>query len=161
MTPFDVGLNALDGSPLDPSALAGRAVLVVNVATKCGLTPQFEALERLQQRFGDRGFTVLAVPCNQFAGQEPGTPDEIAQTCTTRYGTSFPITEKVDVNGRRRHPLYRTLADTPDADGHAGEIDWNFEKFLVAPSGEVRGRFRPRTDPESDEIVGAIEEVLS
>ena len=157
MSLFDVSINALDGTLLDTSSLQGRAVLVVNVASRCGLTPQFEGLERLQQRFGDRDFTVLGVPCNQFAGQEPLMPDEIAEFCSATYGMTFPMTEKVDVNGRRRHPLYQSLVEATDADGNAGEVEWNFEKFLVAPSGDVVARFRPRTDPEADEVIAAIE----
>jgi glutathione peroxidase len=160
MTIFE-GLTALDGEPLDASRLDGRAVLVVNVASRCGLTPQYTALEALQRRFGDAGFSVLGVPCNQFSGQEPGTPEEIASFCATTYGTSFPMTEKLDVNGRRRHALYRTLTETPDADGRAGEVEWNFEKFLVARSGEVVARFRPPVEPDDPRIVNAIERALT
>jgi glutathione peroxidase len=138
----------------------GTATLVVNVASRCGLTPQYTGLERLQQRFADRGFTVLGVPCNQFAGQEPGSSEQIAEFCSTTYGVSFPLTEKVDVNGAGRHPLYEQLVDSPDAQGYTGDIRWNFEKFLIAPSGEVVARFDPRTEPESDEVVNAIEAVL-
>src|SRR4051794_7231697 len=117
-------LGALDGGPIDPGLLEGRAVLVVNVASRCGLTPQFSALERLQKRFHDQGFTVLGVPCNQFAGQEPGTADELRAFCSITYGTSFPMTHKLDVNGHRRHPLYEWLVQTPDAAGVAGEVEW-------------------------------------
>jgi glutathione peroxidase len=161
MSLFDVSINALDGTPLDTSSLQGRAVLVVNVASRCGLTPQYEGLERLQQRFADREFTVLGVPCNQFAGQEPLMPDEIAEFCSASYGTTFPMTEKVDVNGRRRHPLYQPLVEATDGEGKAGEVEWNFEKFLVAPSGDVVARFRPRTDPEADEVIAAIEGLVA
>ena len=153
-------LNQLDGQPLDGEQLAGKAVLVVNVASKCGLTPQYEGLERLQRSYGDRGFTVLGVPCNQFAGQEPGSPDEINEFCRTTYGTTFPITAKLDVNGRRRHSLYERLSAVPDAAGQAGEIEWNFEKFLVAPSGEVLARFRPPVTPEDEQLVAEIERAL-
>ncbi len=138
----------------------GTATLVVNVASRCGLTPQYEGLERLQKRFAGRGFTVLGVPCNQFAGQEPGSSEEIAQFCSATYGVSFPLTEKVDVNGPGRHPLYAELIDVPDAQGYTGDIRWNFEKFLIAPSGEVAARFDPRTEPESAEVLAAIEAVL-
>jgi glutathione peroxidase len=155
----DAPLSALDGSPLP--ALGGRAVLVVNVASRCGLTPQYTGLEELQERFGDRGFTVLGVPCNQFGGQEPGTADEIATFCATSYGVSFPLTEKVDVNGPGRHPLYAELTATPDDDGAAGDVQWNFEKFLVAADGTVLRRFRPRTEPTSDAVVGAVEAALA
>ncbi|MST33355.1 glutathione peroxidase [Acidimicrobiaceae bacterium USS-CC1] len=157
---YDASIAALDGSPLDLGRFRGRAVLVVNVASRCGLTPQYEGLERLQGRFGDRGFSVLGVPCNQFAGQEPGSAEEIAAFCSTTYGVTFPMTEKVEVNGPGRHPLYAELTAVPDATGEAGDITWNFEKFLVAPDGAVVGRFRPQVEPESDEVVAAIEEVL-
>jgi glutathione peroxidase len=154
-------LTSLGGDPLNLELVDGKVVLVVNVASKCGLTPQYEGLERLQRRFADAGFTVLGVPCNQFAGQEPGTPEEIQHFCSATYGASFPMTEKLEVNGRRRHPLYRVLAETPDADGAAGEIEWNFEKFLVSPEGEVLARFRPPVEPEDDRVVTAIETALS
>lgn len=153
------GIDALDGGALDFARLEG-VVLVVNVASRCGLTPQYEGLERLQRRFADRGFTVLGVPCNQFAGQEPGGAEEIQEFCSTTYGTSFPLTEKLEVNGRRRHPLFAWLTATPDADGRSGEVEWNFEKFLVAPGGNVLARFRPPTEPEADVVVGAIEAAL-
>lgn len=153
-------LPGLKGGTLPAADFAGRAVLVVNVASRCGLTPQYEGLERLQRRYGDRGFTVLGVPCAQFAGQEPLANDEIATFCSATYGTTFPMTEKLDVNGRRRHPLYARLTDQPDADGVAGEVDWNFEKFLVDPAGAVTARFRPTVDPESDAVVAAIEAAL-
>jgi glutathione peroxidase len=134
---------------------------VVNVASRCGLTPQYAGLERLQGRYREAGFSVLGVPCNQFASQEPESEDKIASFCSTTYGTTFPISEKVDVNGRHRHPLYEKLVDTADGDGRAGDVDWNFEKFLVSPGGEVIARFRPAVDPESDKVTGAIELVLS
>ena len=153
-------LEALDGGPLDTALLEGRAVLVVNVASRCGMTPQFAALERLQKRFADQGFTVLGVPCNQFAGQEPGTAQQLQAFCSSTYGTTFPMTEKVDVNGRRRHPLYQWLVQTPDAAGAAGEVEWNFEKFLLSATGEVVARFRPPVDPEADEVIDAIERAL-
>jgi glutathione peroxidase len=156
---FD-GLDALSGGTLDTSALDGKAVLVVNVASRCGLTPQYEGLEALQKNFGERGLTVLGVPCNQFAGQEPGSAEEIQEFCSATYGTTFPMTEKLDVNGTKRHPLFDWLTATADADGRAGDVEWNFEKFLVGPSGEVRGRFRPTVAPDSEELVGAIEALL-
>lgn len=157
MSIYDNDIARLDGAPLDLKDFSDREVLVVNVASKCGLTPQYTGLEKLQQRFGDRGFTVLGVPCNQFAGQEPGTAEEIQTFCSTTYGVSFPITEKVDVNGQGRHPLYQELTATPDEKGEAGDVTWNFEKFLVAPGGKVVARFRPQVDPEADEVVEAIE----
>jgi glutathione peroxidase len=153
-------LTGINGDPIDPSAVEGKAVLVVNVASKCGLTPQYEGLERLQQRYGSEAFTVLGIPCNQFAGQEPGTPEEISQFCSATYGATFPMTEKVDVNGHHRHPLYDWLTTSPDADGEAGEVQWNFEKFLVSPAGEVVARFRPQVDPEDEQVTSAIESVL-
>ncbi|MFI0739363.1 glutathione peroxidase [Streptomyces sp. NPDC021100] len=126
----DVEIDALAGGPADLAQYRGKAVLVVNVASRCGLTPQYAALEKLQQRYADRGFTVLGVPCNQFMGQEPGSADEIATFCSATYGVTFPLTEKTDVNGEQRHPLYAGLVDTPDAEGHTGDIRWNFEGFL-------------------------------
>jgi glutathione peroxidase len=154
------GLTQLDGTPLDPATLAGRTVLVVNVASRCGLTPQYEGLERLHARFAGRGFTVLGVPCNQFGGQEPGTAEEIQTFCSTTYGTTFPMTSKLEVNGEGRHALYARLASTPDAEGEAGDVQWNFEKFLVSADGEVVERFRPRTEPEDERVVSAIESQL-
>ncbi|WP_214368595.1 glutathione peroxidase [Pseudonocardia sp. H11422] len=152
--------RALDGGALDPAVLAGRAVLVVNVASRCGYTPQYAGLQRLHERFADRGLTVLGVPCNQFAEEEPGAPAEIAEFCTTTYGVTFPLTEKIEVNGKRRHPLYAKLVRARDDDGEAGDVAWNFEKFLIAPDGAVVRRFRPGVEPEGWEIVEAIEAVL-
>jgi glutathione peroxidase len=156
---FD-GLDALEGGALDRSRLDGRTVLVVNVASRCGLTPQYEGLENLQKRYGDRGFTVLGAPCNQFAEQEPGSAEEILEFCSATYGTTFPMTEKLDVNGDDRHPLFIALTESADAEGEAGDVQWNFEKFLIGPSGEVSARFRPTVTPESDEVVAAIEALL-
>ena len=151
-------LTALDGEALPDTD--GKTVLVVNVASKRGLTPQYEGLERLQNRFGGDSFTVLGVPCNQFMGQEPGTPAEIAEFCSSTYGVSFPLTEKIDVNGDDRHRLYSELTAVADAAGDAGDVQWNFEKFLVGADGSVT-RFRPTVDPEADEIVAAIESKVS
>ena len=151
-------LTALDGSALPDTD--GQTVLVVNVASKCGLTPQYEGLERLQKRFGSDSFTVLGVPCNQFMGQEPGTPEEIAEFCSATYGVTFPLTEKIDVNGDARHRLYTELTAVADATGDAGDVQWNFEKFLVCAYGSVT-RFRPTVDPEADEIIAAIESTIS
>jgi glutathione peroxidase len=153
-------LHTLAGEPLDTSELDGRAVLVVNVASRCGLTPQYTGLEHLQERFGERGLTVLGVPCNQFGEQEPGSAEEIETFCSTTYGVSFPMTEKLDVNGPGRHPLYSTLSETTDAAGEAGDIQWNFEKFLVSADGRPVARFRPTVEPESDELIAAIESEL-
>jgi glutathione peroxidase len=157
---LDVPGTALDGTPLDTAALRGRAVLVVNVASRCGLTPQYAALEELQRRYADRGFTVLGVPCNQFGGQEPGTAAEIATFCSATYGVTFPMTEKIQVNGPGRHPLYARLTAVPDADGAAGDVQWNFEKFLLAPDGAVVARFRPGVVPDAPEVVAAVEAAL-
>ena len=151
-------LTALDGTTLPDTD--GKTVLVVNVASKCGLTPQYEGLERLQQRFGGDSFTVLGVPCNQFMGQEPGTAEEIQTFCSTTYGVSFPLTEKIEVNGEARHRLYNELTAVDDAAGEAGDVQWNFEKFLVGADGSVT-RFRPTVDPEADEIIAAIESKVS
>jgi glutathione peroxidase len=157
MSIYDISIESLDGSPFDLSGFEGREVLVVNVASKCGLTPQYTGLEDLQKRFADKGFSVLGVPCNQFGGQEPGSAEEIQTFCSTTYGVTFPMTEKVDVNGAKRHPLYRVLTEFPDARGDTGDIQWNFEKFIISPAGEVVARFRPPVDPGSDEVVEAIE----
>jgi glutathione peroxidase len=160
MSIYDVAINKLDGTPVDLHDYDDRAVLVVNVASQCGLTPQYTGLEQIHEQFAARGFTVLGVPCNQFGGQEPGTAEEIATFCSTNFGVTFPVTEKVDVNGQGRHPLYQQLVDVPDADGHTGDIRWNFEKFLVAPGGEVVARFNPMAEPASDEVVNAVENAL-
>lgn len=156
----DISMSALDGSPLELSQFAGKATLIVNVASRCGLTPQYTGLEELHERFRDRGFSVLGVPCNQFGAQEPGTPQEISEFCSTTYGVTFPMTEKVDVNGLQRHPLYQELTTKEDAEGEAGDVKWNFEKFLISPDGAVVARFRPLVTPDSDELVSAIEQVL-
>jgi len=160
MSVFEVEIQSLRGGSANLAQYQGKAVLVVNVASKCGLTPQYEGLERLQSRYAEQGFTVLGVPCNQFMGQEPGSHEEIAEFCSTTYGVTFPLTEKVEVNGEGRHPLFGALVDTPDAGGHTGDIRWNFEKFLVAPDGTVAARFDPRTEPEAAEVIAAIEKAL-
>lgn len=160
MSIYDVDIESLQGGPADLGKYRGKAVLVVNVASKCGLTPQYEGLQRLQETYADRGFTVLGVPCNQFMGQEPGSPEEIAQFCSATYGVDFPMTEKVEVNGENRHPLYAGLVDAPDASGYTGDIRWNFEKFLLGPEGGVVARFDPRTGPEAAEVTDAIERAL-
>ncbi|QNP62093.1 glutathione peroxidase [Streptomyces genisteinicus] len=160
MSLFDIPLRTLDGTPTTLAEHRGKAVLVVNVASRCGLTPQYEGLERLQKTYGDKGFTVVGVPCNQFMGQEPGTSEEIAEFCSATYGVTFPLLEKTDVNGADRHPLYAELTRTADAGGEAGDVQWNFEKFLISPQGEVT-RFRPRTEPEAPEVVSAVEALLA
>ena len=160
MAIYDIPLRTLDGEPASLGEYAGKTLLLVNVASKCGLTPQYEGLERLQKKYEDKGFTVLGFPCNQFMGQEPGSAEEIQEFCSTTYGVTFPLFEKVEVNGENRHPVYAELTAVADAAGEAGDIQWNFEKFLVAGDGSVVGRFRPRTEPESEEIVSAIESQL-
>ena len=157
---LDIELNTLDGTSTSLRELADGAVLVVNVASKCGLTPQYSALEKLAQDYRDRGLTVIGVPCNQFMGQEPGTAEEIQTFCSTTYGVTFPLLAKTDVNGADRHPLYAELTQTPDGSGEAGDVQWNFEKFLLAPGGQVVNRFRPRTEPDAPEVISAIEAVL-
>ena len=160
MSIYDHPVKALGGGDADLHDHEGKVALVVNVASKCGLTPQYEGLERLQKTYGDKGFTVLGFPCNQFLGQEPGTSEEIATFCSTTYGVTFPLLAKTDVNGAERHPLYAELTRTADAGGEAGDVQWNFEKFLLAPGGKVVNRFRPRTEPDAPEVVAAIEAVL-
>jgi glutathione peroxidase len=160
MSVYDVPLTTLTGDPATLAEHKGKLLLLVNVASKCGLTPQYEGLERLQKRYGDKGFSVLGFPSNQFGGQEPGTNEEIAEFCSATYGVTFPMYDKIDVNGPDRHPLYRELTQVPDAGGEAGDVQWNFEKFLVAPDGEIVARVRPRTAPESDEVVSLIESHL-
>ncbi|MGJ5755181.1 glutathione peroxidase [Streptomyces puniciscabiei] len=157
---LNVEIGALQGGPANLAQYAGQAILVVNVASKCGLTPQYTGLEKLQERYAARGFTVLGVPCNQFLGQEPGTAEEIAEFCSATYGVTFPLTEKVEVNGEGRHPLYERLVGFADAEGHSGDIRWNFEKFLIGRDGTVVARFSPQTEPESDAVVAAIEAQL-
>jgi glutathione peroxidase len=158
---YDLQLLGLDGRVFDLAEFSGRAALVVNVASRCGLTPQYEALQRLHERFEPRGFSVIGVPCNQFGEQEPGGPEEIATFCSEEYAVTFPLTAKLDVNGPDRHPLYQELTSTPDADGRSGDVQWNFEKFLVSPAGRVVRRFRPVTEPEAPEVLAAIEAALT
>lgn len=153
-----IPVRALDGSAFSLDDVAGPA-LIVNVASRCGLTPQYTALEGLAQKYD--GLTVIGVPCNQFMGQEPGSAEEIAEFCSVTYGVSFPLLEKTDVNGADRHPLYAALTQASDASGEAGDIQWNFEKFLVNGAGDVAARFRPRTEPDAPEVIAAIEAVLA
>ncbi|HEX4091353.1 MAG TPA: glutathione peroxidase [Trebonia sp.] len=160
MTLYDIPVKTLSGQDSSLGALAGKTLLVVNVASKCGLTPQYSALEALHARLADRGFSVVGFPGNQFMGQEPGTAEEIEQFCSTTYGVTFPMFEKIEVNGEGRHPIYDELTSLPDADGAAGDVQWNFEKFLVGPDGAVLARFRPRTVPDDPAVLAAIEEHL-
>lgn len=152
----DIPFVAADGSTHTLAEHAGDVVLVVNVASKCGLTPQYEQLENLQKQYGDRGFTVLGFPCNQFLGQEPGSIDEILEYCSMTWGVTFPVFDKVKVNGPGQAPLYKALKKAEDAEGVKGPILWNFEKFIVTPAGDVH-RFRPKTLPDAPEVVAVIE----
>ena len=160
MSVFDTPINSLTGGPADLAQYRGRALLVVNVASRCGLTPQYAGLQALQDEYADRGLVVLGVPCNQFAGQEPGSAAEISEFCQVNYGVTFPLTEKVAVNGPDRHPLYAVLVDTPDADGHTGDVRWNFEKFLIAPDGTVAARFAPTVTPDDPTLRATVEKTL-
>jgi len=157
----DIPIHTLQGDDAKLSDYAGKTLLLVNVASKCGLTPQYEGLERLQKTYGDRGFSVIGFPCNQFMGQEPGTAEEIAQFCSATYGVTFPLMEKIEVNGDARHPIYEELTQKQDSEGKAGDITWNFEKFLVSPKGDVVARYRPQVEPEDPAIVGDIEAQLT
>jgi glutathione peroxidase len=151
----------LDGTPATLGEITGgRPALLVNVASRCGLTPQYTALEELHEKYASRGFTVVGIPCNQFGGQEPGSSEEIAEFCSATYGVTFPMTEKVEVNGAGRHPVYDELVQAPDESGRTGDIAWNFEKFLIDESGAVVARFNPRVVPDDPQVIDAIESVL-
>ena len=154
MTIFDVDIDALHGGSADMDRYREHVVLVVNVASRCGLTPQYAGLQALADEYADRGLVVLGVPCNQFAGQEPGSAVDIEDFCQVNYGVTFPLTEKVEVNGPGRHPLYGELV------GDGPDITWNFEKFVIAPDGEVAARFGPQTQPQDGELIAAVEKHL-
>jgi glutathione peroxidase len=156
----DIELTTIDGAPASMADYADKVVMVVNVASKCGLTPQYEKLEELQKEYEDRGFTVLGFPCNQFMGQEPGTDEEIKEFCSTTYGVTFPLMDKTKVNGRGKHPLYSQLTRVRDKNGLAGPVVWNFEKFVITPDGAI-SRFRPTTQPDAPEVIAAIESGLA
>jgi glutathione peroxidase len=158
MSLLEIPFHTIDGEPTSLSAFAGKVILVVNVASRCGLAPQYEKLERLQEEYGDRGFTVVGFPSNQFL-QELSTTEAIKEYCSTTWGVTFPMMEKVRLNGRNAHPLYRALTATPDGEGKAGRVTWNFEKFVITPDGTVH-RFRPKTEPDDPAIVRLIEEAL-
>ena len=161
MSLLDTPIARLDGTPSTLGAITGgRPALVVNVASKCGLTPQYTGLENLHKEYADQGFTVVGVPCNQFGGQEPGTSEEIEEFCSTTYGVTFPMTEKVEVNGESRHPLYASLVETADEQGRSGDIQWNFEKFLVDGSGSVVARFSPGVEPDDPRLVEAVRKLV-
>ncbi|UOQ60869.1 glutathione peroxidase [Leucobacter rhizosphaerae] len=155
----DIPLTTIDGESTTLAAHADEVVLVVNVASKCGLSPQYETLEALQARYQDRGFTVLGFPCNQFLGQEPGNAEEIKEFCSLTYGVTFPLMEKTKVNGRHKHPLYEILHEVRDADGKKGRVKWNFEKFVIAPDDSI-SRFRPTVVPDDPAIISVIETAL-
>jgi glutathione peroxidase len=157
---YDIPLTTLDGKPTTLTPYREKALLVVNVASKCGLTPQYEGLQALRDAYGARGLEVVGFPCNQFKGQEPGTPAEIQSFCSTNYGVTFPLMAKLEVNGKGRHPLYAKLTAVPDAKGEAGDVQWNFEKFLVHPGARTIQRFRPMTAPDDPSLVAAIEAAL-
>ena len=160
MSIYDIPVNTLKGEPASLAEYKGKALLIVNVASKCGLTPQYEGLEKMHEELSDRGFSVIGVPCNQFKGQEPGSAEDIEQFCSMTYGVTFPLLEKTDVNGPDRHPLFEKLTKVADDEGHSGDIRWNFEKFLVSPEGEVVRRFSPLVAPEDPELRKAVEAVL-
>jgi glutathione peroxidase len=161
MALYDIPIHTLQGDDAKLADYKGKTLLLVNVASKCGLTPQYQGLERLQKTYGDRGFSVIGFPCNQFMGQEPGTSEEIAQFCSATYGVTFPLMEKIEVNGEGRHPIYAELTEKEDAEGAAGDITWNFEKFLVSPKGDVVARYRPQVEPQDASVVSDIEAQLT
>jgi len=156
----DIPFTTIDGRQTSLSDYGDGTILVVNVASKCGMTPQYSKLEELQRRYADDGFTVLGFPCNQFLGQEPGSAEEIQEFCSTTYGVTFPLMDKTKVNGAHKHPLYAALTREKDADGKAGKVAWNFEKFVIAPDGRV-SRFRPQTEPDDPAVVAAIQQGLA
>jgi len=157
---YDVPLTTLSGELASLADYEGKALLLVNVASQCGLTPQYAGLEALHARLEGQGFAVLGFPCNQFMGQEPGTSEEIATFCSATYGVTFPMFSRLEVNGAEQHPLYAQLSAATDAKGEAGDVQWNFEKFLISPTGEVVGRFRPKVEPDDPALVAAVEAQL-
>jgi glutathione peroxidase len=150
-------IKTLQGKDTKLDAYKGKALLLVNVASKCGLTPQYTQLEELQKKYADKGFTVIGFPSNQFGGQEPGTAEEIETFCSTKYGVTFPMMEKIDVNGEKRHAIYKDLVPLADDNGKTGDIQWNFEKFVVSSDGKTISRFAPMTKPDDPKVVAAIE----
>lgn len=157
---YDIELPRLSGKPAKLSEYAGKVVLAVNTASKCGHTPQYAGLQALHDRYAERGFTVLGFPSNQFFNQEPGSAEQIQEFCTINYGVTFPLFTKLDVKGSNQHPLYSILSEFPDDAGKAGNVSWNFEKFLIGRDGRVVRRFRPKTLPEDPAVVEAIEALL-
>jgi len=160
MALYDIAISTLDGRPSSLAPYQGKTLLLVNVASKCGLTPQYEGLEKLQKTYEDQGFSVLGFPCNQFLEQEPGTADEIAQFCSVNYGVTFPLFEKIEVNGKERAPLYKWLTSEEATPADPGPVAWNFEKFLVGRDGKVIARFRSPVRPSDPKVVEAIEAAL-
>jgi len=161
MSILDAPLARLDGTPGTLRDLTGgRPALLVNVASKCGLTPQYTGLEQLQEKYAHHGFTVVGLPCNQFGGQEPGTSEEIAEFCSATYGVTFPMTEKIEVNGEDRHPIYAELVTTPNEKGYVTDIEWNFEKFLIDGAGGIVARFRAGVLPDDPRVLTAIESLV-
>jgi glutathione peroxidase len=157
---WNAAIKTLDGKPTSLASYKGKALMLVNVASKCGNTPQYATLEALQKKYEPKGFTVIGFPCNQFGGQEPGTAEEIHTFCATNYGITFPIMEKIEVNGDGRHDIYKALAPIADASGHSGDIRWNFEKFVVSADGTKITRFSPRTTPDDPTVIAAVEASL-
>jgi glutathione peroxidase len=161
MSILDAPIARLDGSAATLGEITGgKPALLVNVASKCGLTPQYTALEQVHEKYADRGFTVVGVPCNQFGGQEPGTSGEIAEFCSATYGVTFPMTEKIDVNGEGRHEIYQELVKAPNNKGEAGDVGWNFEKFVIAADGAVVARFRANVLPDDPRVLAVIESLV-
>lgn len=162
MSILDAPIARLDGTPATLGDItAGRPALLVNVASQCGLTPQYTGLEQLQERYGDAGFTVVGLPCNQFYGQEPGSAEDIEEFCSETYGVTFPMTEKIEVNGEDRHQIYERLVETPNEKGRAGDVTWNFEKFLVDGRGQVVARFSPKVEPDDPQLVAALQALVA
>ena len=162
MSILDSKIARLDGTASTLGEItAGRPALLVNVASKCGLTPQYSGLEKLQELYGDAAFTVVGLPCNQFYGQEPGTAEDIAEFCSATYGVTFPMTEKIDVNGEDRHEIYRTLVEAPNEKDEAGDVTWNFEKFLIDGQGNVVAWFSPQVVPEDPRLVAAVQSLVA
>jgi glutathione peroxidase len=157
---YDIPLTTIDGKPATLAEHSGEVLLAVNVASKCGFTPQYAALQQLHETYAGKGFSVLGFPCNQFLFQESGSEEQIAQFCSANYGVTFPMFSKLKVKGRDQHPLYAELTKAPDSNGKAGAVKWNFEKFLIGRDGSVVGRFRSKTTPDDAAVVGAIESAL-
>ena len=154
-------VKSIDGKEIDLSQYRGKVLLVVNVASECGLTPQYEGLEALQKKYADKGFTVLGFPCNQFGKQEPGTDAEISEFCQTNYKVTFPMFSKIEVNGENAAPLYKHLTSLDAKPKGKGQVAWNFEKFVIGKKGEVIARFAPKTEPDAPELIAAIEGELA